>query len=680
MDLFRAKEISWLAFNERVLQEAENPELPLIERFKFLGIYSNNLDEFFRVRVATLKRLAEIGGAKVKKIIGDDPAEVLKEVNSIVLKQRIKYENLQKSLFKELEKDKIYLVNEENLPLRQRNFALEYFYRSVRPLLMPVMIDQVTKFPDLEDEAIYFATILHRPKKEKERYSIIKLPTRELSRFLVLPRKGENKFIIFIDDVIRLGLKDLFSVYNFDSTEAYTIKLTKDAELDIDDDLGESYVKKVSKGLKRREEGDPVRLVYDGTIPQHLLEILKERIGISKEDTAIAGGRYHNLKDLMQIPNLGGSSLVYDELEEIKHPDISRGESIFSSISKKDILLHFPYHSFENFTDLLREASIDPKVKSIQISLYRLAEKSTVIKALVNALRNGKSVTAVVELTARFNERSNIQYSNLLREEGARVIYGVQGLKVHAKICQIRRQESGSNVFYTAIGTGNFNEDTGKVFSDIFILTKNEAIGKDIDSVFNFINRNYQIPECKHILPSPFSLRSMIEKNVQREMENAGKGLPAYVHFKLNNLVDRPIIQLLFDASAAGVEVRLNVRGMFAPILAEGLKETENISAIGIIDRHLEHSRILFFCNNGREECFISSADLMTRNLDRRGEITCPVLDPDIHNTLRRIFDLQWNDNVKSRILDADLNNLYRKNNMPPLRSQIEIHKMYLGR
>jgi polyphosphate kinase len=325
----------------------------------------------------------------------------------------------------------------------------------------------------------------------------------------------------------------------------------------------------------------------------------------------------------------------------------------------------------------LREASIDPKVRSIQISLYRLAENSNVINALINALRNGKSVTAVVELTARFNEKSNIEYSRILRDEGARVIYGVQGLKVHAKICQIARTESKRTVFYTAVGTGNFNEDTGKVFSDVFILTSNQIIGKDVASIFNFIKKNYQIPQCSLVIPSPFSLRQMIKERIEKEIENHKQGKPAYIHFKLNNLVDRAVIRLLYEASIAGVEVRLNIRGMFSPVLADKMPETDNIEAMAIIDRYLEHARLFFFCNDGKEVCYISSADLMTRNLDRRVEVTCPVISPGIQHQLRQVFDLQWMDNSKSRILDADLNNHYKTDTNKKFRSQIEIHKMY---
>jgi len=676
MDLFRAKEISWLSFNERVLQEAENPSVPLIERFKFLGIYSNNLDEFFRVRVATLKRLSELGSG-VKKLIGEDPSDILRKINEIVLIQRKRYEALQKSLFKELEKENVYLVNEMELAGRQRSIALKYFYDEVRPKLMPIMIDQVAKFPDLEDDAIYFSTILTSSGKSKERYALVKVPTNELPRFLVLPRNGEKKLIIFLDDVVRLGLKDLFSVLNFDSTEAFTIKLTKDAELDIDDDLGDSYVNKISKGLKKREEGDPVRLVYDSSLPSGFLEYLKERMGIRAEDAIIAGGRYHNLKDFMQIPNLGGKHLVYNDLPNVGHPALRRDASIISAIRDQDILLHFPYHSFDHFIDLLREASIDPKVMSIQISLYRLADNSNVINALLNALRNGKTVTAVIELTARFNEWSNIGYSSLLREEGAKVIYGVPGLKVHAKICQIARRENRKKIYYTALGTGNFNEETAKVFSDILLLTSNQKIGADIASVFNFIQRNYQIPECSVIIPSPFSLRRLLKRRIQNEINNHKAGLKAYIHLKLNNLSDMEIIQLLYDASKAGVEVRLNVRGMFSPVLAEGRPEAGSIKAIGIIDRFLEHSRLLFFCNNGKELCYFSSADLMTRNLDRRVEITCPVLDPGIHGQLRRVFDFQWKDNSQARILDAELSNRYKSDGEDKFRSQIEIYGIY---
>jgi polyphosphate kinase len=525
-NLYRPKELSWLAFNERVLQEAMNPEVPLIERFKFLGIYSNNLDEFFRVRVATVKRFAEIDHTKALAILGEDPQTLMHQVNEVVLAQRIQYEKAYNLLLKELEKYNILFVNETELNARQKDFALKFFNQKVRPRLMPLMVDQATTFPDLEDDTIYLAVILMRKGQTRKRYAIIKIPTESLPRYLVLPRRLTKKYVIFLDDVIRLGLLDLFQVFDFHAIEAYTIKLTKDAELDISDDLGASYLQKVSEGLKRRDEGDPVRLVYDASMPRYLLQFLKKNIGITENDSIIPGGKYHNLKDFMNFPNLGTSRLTYDPMPPVSHPGLSRARSMFSSIRERDMLLHFPYHSFYYFIDLLREASIDPKVRSIMITLYRLADNSNVINALLNAVRNGKEVTAVVELQARFSERSNIQYSNMLREEGVRVIYGIQGLKVHSKLCLIKREEKGTLTSYACIGTGNFNEESAKVFSDVLLLTSHPVLGEEVGQVFNFFFRNFEIGRYQYLLPSPFLMRDTFVQLIRKEVNAARAGLP----------------------------------------------------------------------------------------------------------------------------------------------------------
>ncbi|MCD6345899.1 MAG: polyphosphate kinase 1 [Bacteroidales bacterium] len=673
MENYRPKEISWLAFNERVLQEAAKDHVPLIERFRFLGIYSNNLDEFFRVRVATLKRIAELG-RKAVQILGKDPADILKEINNIVIKQRQKYEEVHAKLIRELEKENIYVVNENQIIDKHRSFIIRYFYAKVRPKLMPIMIDQVKKFPELDDDGIYLATILSKEGSEKRRYALIKVPSDELRRFLVLPRQGDKKYLIFLDDVIRLGLSDLFNIQNYTSTEAYMIKLTKDAELDIDDDLGESYVNKVSKGLQKREEGAPVRLVYDANIPGYFLTYLKERIGISKEDVAIAGGRYHNLKDFINLPNMGSEKLIYPPLTPIMHPAFPRGQRIFHAIRQKDIMLHFPYHSFDHFIDLLREASIDPKVTSIKITLYRLADYSSVISALLNALRNGIQVRAIFELTARFSEQANIEYSQQLIREGGRVTYGVPGLKVHAKLCQITRREKGQNRLYTVVGTGNFNEETAKVFSDTLLFTTNEDIGNEVNKLFEFFHRNYRVGKYHYLVPSPFDLRKKLSLWIKQEIQNANDGKEAYIHLKLNNLLDKEMTRLLLQAADSGVEVKLNVRGMFSLIMPK--PELPNFQALAMIDRFLEHTRLFFFCNAGEERVFISSADLMTRNLDRRLELACPVLDKDLRRELRSMFDMQWADNTQMRILDHDLKNLPRKTSGSPIRSQIEFYNL----
>ena len=679
--LYRPMEISWLAFNSRVLQEAMDPCVPLIERLRFLGIYSNNQDEFFRVRVATLKRLSEIKSDPIHPLSGEDPRKTLKKLNDIILRQRLEYEKVQNLLLNELEKENIHFADENQLSPKQYEFAHKYFVQKVRPGLMPVMLDQSGHFPDLEDDALYMVVILLSKDQQHNRYALTRIPTDTISRFLVLPRKGGKKYLMFLDDVIRLGLDSLFYPFDFESVQGYTIKLTKDADLDIDDDLSEGYLKKISRGLKKREEGQPVRFVYDSKMPVFFINFLKRGIGIRNNDAFIPGSRYHNLKDLIKFPNLGSTKLVYPPMPALFHPRIKAFARLFPIIREKDLLIHFPYHSFNNFIDLLREASIDSKVKSIKITLYRLAQESNVINALINAIRNGKKVTAVIELQARFNEKSNLDYSTLLHEEGAKVVYGVPGLKVHAKLCLITRREKSKDVRYAAIGTGNFNEDSSRVFSDVTLLTAHEGITKEVDQAFNFINQNFEIGRYKFLLLSPFKMRRTITELIKKEIRAAKEGQMAYIHFKLNNLVDQDIIKALYEASCAGVQVRLNVRGMFCPVTDTGKPETLNIESMAIIDRYLEHTRLYFFANKGDELCYISSADIMRRNLDRRMEVTCPILDPDLKQELRDFFDIQWKDNVKARVLDNGLTNPYRiKPDEPPFQAQTRFYEYLLAK
>ena len=456
---FIPKEISWLSFNERVLQEADNKEVPLIERFKFLGIYSNNLDEYFRVRVATLKRLSQFG-AKSKDILGYSPKATLKKIHEIVVSQNTKFEKIYSGLIQELDKHKIHIINENQLNQEQTEFVQKYFQKEVRTRLMPFLIEKDSEFPNLTDDAIYLAIYLVKKESQKKRFALLEIPTNVLPRFIVLPEKGDDKYVIFIDDIIRYGLKDIFFIFDFDEFSAYTIKLTKDAEFEIVDDISESYIDKLSRSLQQRKWGTPVRFIYDRDMPDDLLKILTKKLNFGPDDVIIPADRYHNFKDFMNFPNLGRKKFYYEPLIPIPHRDIQAGKSILSAIKKKDIMLFFPYHPFDHFIDLLREASIDPYVTSIQITLYRLARNSSVINALLNAVRNGKNVTTVVELQARFDEEANILWGNKLMEAGVKVIYGVPGLKVHSKLCLITRVKNELTQRYAAIGTGNFNDDT----------------------------------------------------------------------------------------------------------------------------------------------------------------------------------------------------------------------------
>jgi len=668
------KEVSWLSFNERVLQEAENKDVPLHERFKFMGIYSNNLDEYFRVRVATLKRLTSLG-AKSTILLGYNPAVALKKIQEIVLQQNNKFEKNYINLLKELEKHNIFIINEKQLDGGQTEFVADYFHREVRTRLMPFVIEKNSAMPNLRDEAIYFAIYLLNSKTEKKKYALLEIPTNILPRFILLPNREDKKYIIFLDDVIRFGLRDIFFIFDFDQISAYTIKLTKDAELEIVDAITESYVDKLWKGLQDRKKGNPVRFIYDRDMPADFLKFITKKLEFSRDDVVVPSNRYHNFKDFMRFPKIGPKSFFIEPLPPIPHHDVPLGKSILSAIKKKDILLFFPYNPFDHFIDLMREASIDPYVTSIEITLYRLASNSSVINALMNAVRNGKSVTTVVELRARFDEEANISWGNILMEAGVKVIYGVPGLKVHSKLCLITREKNQVTERYAVVGTGNFNEDTARVYSDHLLLTSNKKITNEVYKAFNFFNINYKKDNFYHLVLSPFFLRNKINLLIENEIKNAKAGKKAYIHMKLNNLTDSEIINNLYEASNAGVKVRLIVRGMFS--LVPGVKgASENIKAISIVDRFLEHTRFLIFCNGevDDEQVYITSADMMPRNLDHRIEVTCPIFDKNLKHELMDIFDIQWNDGVKARILDENQTNQFVSSSKKTARSQIAVY------
>lgn len=670
------KEISWLSFNERVLQEAENKQVPLLERFKFLGIYSNNLDEYFRVRVATLKRLSQLG-PRSRNILGYNPKTTLKKIQQIVISQNEKFELIYNELITDLEKHKIHFVNEKQLSKKQSEFVQDYFHKEVRTRLMPLLINKDSDLPNLTDDAIYFAISLLKKGSDKKRFALLEIPSDVLPRFIVLPSSGDHKYIMFLDDIIRFGLRDIFFLFDFDEFTAHTIKLTKDAELDIADDIAGSYIDKLERSLEKRKLGSPTRFIYDRDMPGELLKILTKKLDFGPDDVIVSATRYHNLKDLMKLPSLGRKKFNFEPLTPLTHKDIQPGKSIISVINKKDIMLMFPYHPFDHFIDLLREASIDPFVTTIEITLYRLARNSSVINALMNAVKNGKKVTCVVELQARFDEEANIHWGNKLTAEGVKVIYGVPGLKVHAKLLLIKRVKNDVTHRYAAIGTGNFNEDTAKIYTDHLLLTSNKKITNDVVKAFSFFNANYKKDRYYHIIMSPFMLRNKISSLIDEEIESAKAGKKAFIYIKLNNLTDFQIIDHLYEASKAGVSIKLIVRGMIS--LVAGLKDlSRNIKAIGIVDRFLEHSRFLIFHHNGNEEYYISSADLMTRNIDHRIEVTCPVFDKNIQSEMKDIFELQWKDNVKARKLDSSLSNEFVRQGKKEIRSQISVYNYLL--
>jgi polyphosphate kinase len=656
MSKFTNKEISWLSFNDRVLQEAADPDVPLMERIKFLGIFSSNLDEFFRVRVATLNRLALLG-KPAKKMIGHNPKTILKEIQKIEVKRHATFEEVYTRILEDLAKENIFIVDQTNLSEAQEQYVSTFFEEKVRPQLMPIMIDQVEKFPDLNDRSIYLAIYLARSDEpERKTYALIEIPTTVLPRFVILPSVQQKQFIILLDDIIRWGLDRIFSAFRFAQVTAYTFKLTRDAELDFDDDISESYIRKVSKSLKKREGGIPVRFIYDEAIPQDLLKFITEKLNIGSDDTLVPGGRYHNFKDFMNFPDMGRQRLRYKPIVFLPHRHIDPDRSIFRAMRRKDLLLHYPYQTFHYVLDLLRDASIDPRVKSIKINLYRVAKNSSVVSALINAVRNGKKVIVNMELQARFDEEANIYWANKLEEEGARVGFGVPGLKVHSKLCLITREEKHGTQRYGIIGTGNYNEDTARLYSDHHLFTTDRRLTKEIDRVFDFFDNNFRIPKFKHFLVSPFNTRTGIRRLIQNEIKNAQAGNEAFIFLKLNNLVDPAIILKLYEASEAGVTVKLIVRSMFSPVPGiEGM--SSKIQARSIVDKFLEHTRIFVFCNGGDEKYYITSADLMQRNLDRRVEVTCPIYDSELQQELHTFLDLQFKDNTKARILDRELKN-----------------------
>jgi len=670
------REISWLSFNERVLQEAADANVPIIERIRFLGIFSNNLDEFFKVRVATIKRMIDIED-KTGKLYDEKPREVLNQIQQTVIYQQKKFQNIYHDLKNELQREKIIIINENELTRKKAEFVLKYFLEYVQPVLSPIMLNYVKEFPRLVDKSIYLAVKMSgKAQSQNAEYALIEVPTERLGRFLVFPIRS-RKYVILLDDVIRFGLSHLFSQFHFTHFEAYTIKLTRDAELDIDNDLSKSFLEKIDESVHGRRKGQPVRFVYDDQMPVDLLSYLKKRLELDVNDNLIPGGRYHNFRDFMKFPNLGNRHIQYEDLPPVNHPDIKPGESLFEIIRKKDLLLHFPYQKFNHYINWLREASMDPNVTSIKTSLYRVANDSAVINALINAALNGKNVVVNIELQARFDEKVNIYFSKQLEEAGVRVTFGIRGLKVHSKLTLITRLENGRHVKYAAVGTGNFHEGTALVYSDLLLITSDKRICSEVWKVFDFFENTFKNYNYKSLLVSPNYQRKRLCALIDNEIANARKGKDAYIILKVNSLVDTDMIRKLYQANNAGVKIKLIVRGICS--LIPGIKgQSENIEAISIVDRFLEHSRIFVFCNNNDEIYYISSADWMTRNIDTRIEVSAPIYSEEIKAELRHIIDIQLKDNVKARIIDLRQTNPYKKaEGEKHIRSQIELYNYY---
>lgn len=673
------RELSWLSFNDRVLQEAADETVPLVERLKFLGIFSNNLDEFFRIRVATLRRLMDFEKG-AKKLMGEKPRKILDRIQHFVLCEQEKFDVIYEKILKKLAKENIHIIKEKELCAEHAAYIRNLYKEEISTLLSPIMLNAISKFPELTDRSIYLAVKLtKKTTPSSQEYALIEVPTSQFSRFIVLPEIENKISIILLEDAIRFCLNEVFSIFPYDTFEAWIIKITRDAELDVDNDISESLLEKISKGVKNRHKGEPVRFVYDSKMAPDLLKYFIKKLDLDDEDTLIPGGRYHNFKDFMGFPKLGNPKLVYEPMIPAKKPELENTKSIISVIAKKDFLLHHPYHSFAYYIKMLREAAIDPNVESIKITIYRVATESKVVHALINAAQNGKKVTAVVELRARFDEKSNINWSRQMEEAGINVIFGVPGLKVHGKLTLITRTEGKKTVNYSVVSTGNFHEGNANLYTDINLFSADKRITSEVEKVFTFLEFNYRTFTYKHLLVSPTNMRRKLYTLIDTEIENAKKKLPAYMLCKINNLVDEEMIHKLYQASNAGVKIKLVARGICS--LVPGIQgQSENIEVVSVIDRLLEHSRIFIFSNNGDERYFISSADWMTRNLDYRIEVATPVYDENNKKELKRIVEAALKDNVKARIINPKQDNTFKDvNPKKPYRSQMELYNHYLN-
>lgn len=686
-NIYIDREKSWLTFNARVLQEAADESVPLLDRLRFLGIFSNNLDEFFRVRYAAIRRM-NIEQVNTEKILNGITAEkLLKDITGIVIEHQSESLRILSDIEERLEKENIYIINEKEINKDQENFIKDFFIQKVSPAVVTIMLNDLEEFPLLMDTSGYLAVkLVMNPTnetffdtflpKQDVKYAIVEMP-KTVNRFVVLPSNNEKQYIILLDDVIRYNLHSIFNVFDYESVDAHMIKITRDAQLEFDSDLSKSLLEKISDSVKERRIGEPVRFVYDQAIAKDTLEFLLKRMKVDSTDSIIPGGRYHNRRDYMDFPNLGRYDLLYKQNYALPIPGLDLEGSVLSKIKQKDYLLNAPYQSFSYLIRFLREAALDPKVISIKITLYRLAKNSQIVSSLINAAKNGKKVIVQIELQARFDEASNISYAEQMQTEGIQLIFGVKGLKVHSKICVIERKENENLKLYGFISTGNFNELTARFYTDVTLFTYNQKILKDANKLFDFFDVNYRIHRYKHLIVSPHYTRSRFNKLIDREIVNALSGKKSYIKLKMNSLTDEKMIDKLYEASRAGVKISLIVRGICS--LIPGVKGmSENIKAISIVDNYLEHSRVYIFANEDNPEVFISSADFMSRNLDGRVEVTCPIYEEEIKNELIETFHISWKANIKARIHSETLENKYKKNKgEKPYRAQLEMYNYY---
>ena len=674
-NIYINREISWLQFNARVLQEASDETVPLIERLRFLGIFSNNLDEFFKVRYATVKRIVDAGKGGKTELGGMKAADLLEIITQIVIKQQSESLEVLDSIQQRLKDENIYIIDETQINDSQHDFIKKYFLRKVSPALVTIILNDAVSLPNLKDSAAYLAVRMEMQNTKKQ-FALIEIP-KTINRFVELPKEGEKSYIILIDDLLRHCLRDIFNIFNYNSISAHMIKITRDGELDFESDLSKSFIEKISDSVKHRQLGNPVRFVYDKTIDDETLQFLMSKMGIEDTDSIIPGGRYHNRRDYMSFPSLGRTDLLYKKIEALPINGLSLESSIFEAIKQKDYLLHTPYQTFSYIVKFLREAALDPKVRTIKITIYRLAQISDIASSLINAAINGKQVTVSIELQARFDEQANINYAQQMEEEGINLVFGVKGLKVHSKMCIIEREENKKLKRYGIISTGNFNESTAKIYTDYTLFTSDQRILKDVIKIFSFFESNYKIFRYKHLITSPHHTKKSIFKLIDAEIKNAKYGNEGLIRLKMNSVSSYNMVDKLYEASNAGVKIEMIIRGICC--LVPGIKGmSENIEVISVVDKFLEHSRIYMFGNNGNPKVYISSADWMTRNIENRVEVSCPIYDEDIKQEIIDTFNICWSDNVKARVLNASQENEYKINKNEKVRSQFETYNYYL--
>ncbi|MDX2370758.1 MAG: polyphosphate kinase 1 [Colwellia sp.] len=672
---FIEKELSWLSFNHRVLQEAQDDSVPLLERLRFLGIYSSNMDEFYRVRVANVRRKILLSTNKKQNT---ESLNLFNKIQNKVVSLQIIFDETYQFLLQQLELNNIHLINEIQLSTTQKSWLEQYFKDKLRRHIFPLILNEQTTLSDhINDDATYL--MVSMCKNQHCHYALVEVPSSNLPRFVILPSskndEAKSVSIILLDNIIRHCLTQIFSgFFEFDSIHAYSMKLTRDAEFDLSNEFSQSLSEQISSSLKQRIHAEPVRLVYDKKMPHNMLNTLKKQFAITSNEGLISGGRYHSFKDFIEFPSIGDKSLEHEKLPSLEQYDFTRYNNTFTAIKTRDILLYYPYHKFSHFTEWLRQAAFDPMVSKIEISLYRVAKKSRVIAALTEAVKNGKEVSVNIELRARFDEQANLSWAEVLSNAGAKVTFGIPTLKVHAKICLISRKEDGNLVRYAHIGTGNFHEKNAKIYTDFSLFTCQKEITDEVAQVFEFIKCPYLAFTFKHLIVSPVNVRSAIENLIDQEIKAAQQHQRSGITLKVNNLVDHGLINKLYQASNAGVQIKLIIRGICS--LVTGVSnQSENITAISIVDRFLEHPRVSIFENNGHPKVYISSADWMSRNLDQRVEVTCPVYDPMVKQSIIDIITIQLSDNTKARSVDTKQTNKYQFCvDIPKTRSQVAIY------